>query len=378
MGVIIASPGSGVAWQVPAEEAGTLRAIRQALAATPPGAGRVALCLPGPMAPHRRRAARIVLRDAARADAARVLEAAADGDLLLLGATAEEAARAEAILAPLLATPDRQGPGPPLTWRLPADAAALLAWAEAADRRAAAPGPAAPQAGGAPPSLDALLDGLGPDAPEAHGVWFRRAVIRLAPGRPPALAWRRLALSRRGLAACLGPALGEDPDLLDHAAEVLVQRCLRRPQAGPRPPAMAPAMLPLPLGEAAMTAPEGTGVVGVLPLAATLAPGAAARRERLAEAGWRLAIDGLDAAALRLLQPAALPPEALLLLRWSPALGDERAMQAALRPLDPARLVLTGCDAPEALAWGLARGIPHLAGSAIEALRGDVRAGERR
>jgi hypothetical protein len=367
MGVIVAPQRGAAAWVVRPEETGALRAARQALAAATAGAGRVALRVPGPAAPHRRRAVRIVLQDAARAEAARVLEAPAPtGDLLLLGATAEGAARAEAMLAASLATPDPEGPAPPETWRLPEHASALLAWAEAADRppsRDAATGEAAvPGLAG----LDAVLDALSPDGPGAAAIRVRRAVIRLAPGRAPVLAWHRIVLSRQGLAAALGP-LGEDPDLLDHAADLLAGRWLRR--APPGPGGAVPVMWPLPQGDDIPDPPGDPGAVAVLPLASAVEAGLAARCARLRAAGWRLAFDGVDAAALRLLAPAALPPDALLLLRWSPALEDERPVQAALRALDPGRLVLTGCDGPQALAFGIARGIAHLDGPAIEALR---------
>ena len=319
-------------------------AVRQALLGA---AGRVALRL-APAGPHRRRAVRLLLQEAAQAGGGRVLESAA-GELLLLGVTAAEAARAEAALSHCAG-----GPVPGTLWHLPQDAAPLLAWAEAAATPPAEAGVACDLA-----SLDAALAML-----PLGQVLVRREVLRLGPGRTPGFALRRMAVSRTRLAAALGP-LSADPDLLDHAMDRIARRLAEAPPADRA--GAAPPMLPLPLRGDPAEAPA-PGATGVLPLVA--AAGAALslpRRERLAAAGWRLAIGGLDAAALHLIALGALPGEALLLLRWSPALAD-RAAQQALRGLDPERLVLTGCDGPEAFAWGFGRGIGCFAGPAVEAL----------
>jgi hypothetical protein len=336
-----------------------LLAVRQALAAgavAGTGARRVALrlsCCTG--RPGRARAARVVLQDVARAEGAALLEDAAAGEMLLLGATVEGAGQVEA----LLAGAGIAGPSAPAVtlWRLPEDAAPLLAWAEAAARSTASVAADAGLAG-----LDSVLAAV----PLAEPVLVRRIVLRLGAGQVPGQAFQRTAVSRRALAMALGPP-GGDPDLLDHAAEGVGRRLLRT--AGPAavgPP--APPMLPLPR-DGAVPAPPAPGAVGVLPLASALLPGAAARWRRLTATGWALGFDGLDAAALRLALPAALPEGTLLLLRWSAALGDTRAAVAALRALDPARLVLTGCDGPAAFAWGVDLGIRLFAGPAIEALR---------
>ncbi len=344
-------------------EAGPTLAVRRALAV---GAGRLALRIAVPGPPHRRRAARLILQDAARADGAQVLEHAAAAELLLLGASAEGAVRAEEELAEaLVGAPSPLGtPAIAARWRLPQDAAPLLEWAEAS--AAAPPGPAIGLG-----ELDRLLAVLPLDP--GGGIMARRAVLRLAAGRPPAHGLRRLVLSRRALAAALGP-LGLDPDLLDHAADSLLRR--RLATLAPEPPCAVPPLIPLPAvddGHAPPPSPPPSpapGAIGVLPLATLAMPGAATRRERLAAAGWTLGFDGLDAAALRLLLPTALPEGTLLLLRWSASLADDRrAVLAALRPLDPARLVLTGCDGPAAFAWGFGLGIALFAGPAIEALR---------
>ena len=99
----------------------------------------------------------------------------------------------------------------------------------------------------------------------------------------------------------------------------------RRPAAGLPPPGEAP------------------GRFAVLPLTAAADPALPALRQALAGRGWGLALDGLEAAALALVEPAGLPAD-LILLRWSPALED-RASLAALRAMPPDRLVLTGATA---------------------------------
>ena len=227
--------------------------------------------------------------------------------------------------------------------------------------------------GGAPsPStagLDALLDGLPPAA-----VAERRPVVRLAPGREPAVAAERFVVSRRKLAAELGAAVEDDEDLLRHAADGIAARLagvVFSPGAAGAPaadgvPARVPVLLPLPLRPLPDPAPR-PGLVGILPLAAAAACGAplAERRAELAALGWRLGIGGLDAAALRFVAPAALGTAAdLLLLRWSPALARQ---EDALRGADPQALVLTGCDGAGAVEWGRNAGLVLFSGPGAEA-----------
>lgn len=333
-----------------------LPVVRNALAAAPGGVA-LRLAPAGPLTgpPHRRRAAKALLQDAALSGGGQVFETAA-GDLLLLAAAAPAAARAAAVLARLAAE------APPETFTLPADNALLLAWAEHARLPPPAhQGPFAQAPGLA--GLDALLEAV------PIGRLLRRwAVLRHAPGRPPAVAARHVAVSRTALAMALGP-LAPDPDLLRHAADRIAARL---PGSLPAPDqdgaAGGPLLLPLPLLGQPGPAPR-PGLVGVLPLAAAADPAALAeRRVALAAAGWGLAIGGLDAAALRVVAPAALPAD-LLLLRWSPALA-ERAIAAMLRTGSPPadRLVLTGCDGPEALDWGRGQGIVQFAGPHVAAL----------
>jgi hypothetical protein len=196
--------------------------------------------------------------------------------------------------------------------------------------------------------------------------------VRLAPGRGPAVAAERLVVSRGRLAAELGPAVEGDEDLLRHAADRIAARLPGHvhapgssPDAAGGVPGRAPVLLPLPLGPSPGPAPR-PGLIGVLPLAAAApacGPALAERRAELAALGWRLGVGGLDAAALRFVALQALEAD-VLLLRWSPALAQRGD---ALRGADPHKLVLTGCDGPEAVGWGRDVGLVLFSGPAAEA-----------
>jgi hypothetical protein len=224
--------------------------------------------------------------------------------------------------------------------------------------------------GDAPPPAadpDALIDAL-----PVAGVVEQRPVLRLVPNRGAAMvAAERFVVSRRKLAAALGPA-GGDEDLLRHAADRVAARLpgsVLPPGAPPfgGVPARVPVLLPLPLRPRPAPAPR-PGLIGVLPLAAA-AGGIplAERRAELAALGWRLGVGGLDAAALRFVALPALGAAAdLLLLRWSPALA--RGGRAPLRGADPQALVLTGCGGADALEWGVGAGLLLFSGPAAEAM----------
>ncbi|MDN3564302.1 hypothetical protein QWZ14_07970, partial [Paeniroseomonas aquatica] len=272
---------------------------------------------------------------------------------------------------------------PPEPFLRPRDAAALLGWAATA--RVAPPEAAPPPPSLGLEALDARLEALPVDQ-----VLLHRAVARPGSGVPG--RGRRLRLSRPALAAVLGP-LAADAELMAHAADRLAARLLPALAAWARDlPGWR--LLPLPRSGLALLsrsglallsrsglalpprsglnpAPRGLpppsvvpGLFGVLPLAAAADPALAAYRRALAGRGWALALDGLDAAALALVRPAGLAAD-LLLLRWSPALAD-RAPLALLREVPADRLLLTGCDGPEALALAARLGIAAT-GPAVEA-----------
>lgn len=336
-------PAAAPAWSGPVADS-LLPLVGQALAGPP---GRAALLLPA-LDAAARRAARLLLRDAARACGGTVTETGF-GEMLLLGVTLQAADRTVEALAAL-------GLAPAARWRLPEQAAAIRRWATGTPR--------AP----APPVADPPAE----TEPALGGITVRRFVLRIGTG--PAGAGRagwRVAISRSALAASLGAPAASDPDRLDQAMAAATHRLVLRPDPDlfRVPEAEGRWYLPLPPGSAAPPPPLRPAAIGVLPPAALAEPQALAlRRQRLRRAGWEdIAVEGLSAALLPFLVPAALPPACDLLLRWSPWLAD-RAATAAVRRLDPARLILTGCDAGgDALSWGLGLGLRRFAGAGLQA-----------
>ncbi|WP_137180229.1 hypothetical protein [Roseomonas sp. AR75] len=300
-------------------------------------------------APHRRKVARALLQEGALAAGGQVLDGRR-GDLLLVGAEAGRAARLRHLLERLV------GPAGTLIWSLEHDAAALAAYA--AGGPPALPRPA--QHGPGLAALDAHLAGLAlPDFIRRSGG---TAIGAAAP------RFLRLEPDRARIAEALGP-LGGDTDLLDHASRHFAARLLaalaRAEEARPLLGAGGPARLHLPLPPAlpsGASAPPGV-LVATMPLAEAGDPtGLEARRARLAASGIALELDGLDAAALAVLDPAALPG-ALLRLHWSPDLAAP-APRAALAALDPARLVLADATTAEARHFAAELGIAQLEGAA--------------
>ncbi|WP_372622773.1 hypothetical protein [Falsiroseomonas sp.] len=319
------------------------RALRQAIRQK---AGGVVLRIEEP-APHRRRVARALLQEGALVAGGQVVDGPG-GDLLLVGAAAARAERLRALLERLV------GPAASQLFSLERDRAALLAYA-------AGGGLAAPEKLADGPGL-AGLDGFLDSLPLARAVRRTTGVLVTDGSLRP--AFLRLEAGRAEIATLLG-ALGSDADLLDHAVHRISLRLLAaladpaeaRKLLGPaRPPRLH---LPLPEllaeGGAGPPAPPGR-LVATLPLAALADPPALAAREAaLQAAGIALELDGLDAASLALLSPASLPAS-LLRLHWSPALAEPAAL-AALRELDPARLVLAGAGTEAAIGFATALGI---------------------
>jgi hypothetical protein len=303
-------------------------ALRRAIRDAP---GHVVLRVEEP-APHRRRVARTLLQEGALAAGGQVLDGPGE-DLLLVGAEPRRAERLRALLDRLVGAAATQ------IWSLERDGAALVAYAEGG--RLLPPRPAEQGPGLA--ALDGFLD-----AEPLGGLVRRRLGLLLAAGtlRP---AFIRLEADRGGIAARLGP-LGGDADLLDHAVERVAVRLLSAlgdphqarallgPLRAPRLHLPASPGLDLPGG----ALPPGA-LVATLKLAEAAEPAAlASRRAALDAAGIGLELDGLGAEVLTFISPSALPA-GLFRLHWSPALEGH----AALRELDPARLVLAGAPTPE-------------------------------
>ncbi len=335
-------------------------AIRRALRGPP---GRVALRVAAPLTDAARRIALAVLEDAGRPRGGTLVETAT-GDLLLTEADAASAARAEAALLRLFGTaPER--------FDLPGAMTALL--------DLPSPVPAAPRPPPAPPpaGIEARAD-----AAPLPALLRREGVLHIAAGQPRRLAMLRLRLPPAALAPHLGPA-GVDPDLLHHACDRLRGRLpalLADPMGrdallGVAPP--VPLMLDLPaalLPDPPATEgdpPGAPALFAALSLPEALGPGIAERRRALHHAGWGIAAHGVDAAALALLAPEALPAD-LVLLAWSPALAG-RTATAALRRIDPARLVLEGVEGQDALEWGISLGIARFAGPWIDVVMAATR-----
>ena len=304
--------------------------LAAALTALPAARGRVALLLPPRdrfgLGPARWRMAETILQDAAASGGGTLLRSAGGGTLLL-GTSPAAAHRAAAALATL------GGDAMPLPlWQLPRDADAVLGWAGG---HLPASAPVVPLATPLPAGLHLALDAVPAEV-------VLRADTLVSPDGE--MRGRRLRLSRAAIAAALGP-LAADPDLLAHAEERMAARLLPGTGAWARDlPGLRLVPLPRDRLPAPAVAPKaglgvGLGATGVLPLAAAADPGFPELRRRLAERGWAVALEGLDAASLGLLDPRHLPAD-LLLLRWSPALAHA-GLAAALAGFDPARLVLT-------------------------------------
>jgi hypothetical protein len=325
-------------------ESGLAAALRRA---TRDGRDRVVLRVEE-AAPHRRKVARALLQEGALAAGGQVLDGPG-GDLLLVGAEPGRAARLRELVERLV------GPATTQILCLQRDAAALLAYGGGGPP----PVPQLPEEGPGLPGLDAFLDAL----PLTAGL-RRRLGWPVAGGTRPAFlrpAFLRIEPDRARLRLALGP-LGGDEDLLDHATRRLATRLLgaladpAEARAWLGTPAAPRLHLPLPAGlpldATANAIPPGLLTV-TLPLSAAADPEALARRRAsLSAAGIGLEIEGVDAAALALLDGAALAAD-LFRLTWSPALVEPWAA-AALTHLGLPRIVLTGASSEDALRLGVA------------------------
>ena len=225
-----------------------------------------------------------------------------------------------------------------------------------------------------PLGLHARLDRL-----NLAQVYRRESIVGITDALLPRLVFQRLGLDKTALRQHLG-SIAEDRALLRHAQSLLQKRVLealgdegtRKSLMGGGPIApllldLSPDLLP-PMPD---QAEEDLLPAAAPALYATLAlheaisiSNLATRREALREGAWGVAISGLSATALSLVEADALPAD-WLILDWSPALKDTQSLRA-LRRLDPARIILDGCDGEEALSWGLSQGIHLFGGPRIE------------
>lgn len=304
------------------------------------GRGRVVLRVEE-AAPHRRKVARALLQEGALAAGGQVLDGPG-GDLLLVGAEPGRAARLRELVERLV------GPATTQILCLDRDAAALRAYGGGGP----APVPRLPEDGPGLGGLDGFLDAM----PLTAGLRRMRGWPVAGGTRP---AFLRIEPDRARLRLALGP-LGGDADLLEHATRRLATRLLaaladpgeaRAWLGTPAPPRLhLPLPAGLPLEATANAIPPGRLTV-TLPLSAAANPEALARRRAgLAAAGIGLEIEGVDAAALSLLDGAALAAD-LIRLTWSPSLAEPWAA-AALARLGLPRLVVTGASSEAASRLG--------------------------
>jgi hypothetical protein len=212
-----------------------------------------------------------------------------------------------------------------------------------------------------------------------HQVYRRQSIVGITGSNLPRLVFQRLGLDAAALRQHLG-GIVDDRSLLRHAKSLLQKRLLealgdegtRKSLMGSGP--IAPLLLDLPpdllphLPDAADAAAQqavAPALYATLSLHEAISiNNLATRREALRQEAWGIAISGLSASALTLIEVDALPAD-LLILDWSPDLEAPQAAKA-LRRIDQTRLVLDGCDGEAALSWGISQGIFLYGGPWIE------------
>jgi len=227
-----------------------------------------------------------------------------------------------------------------------------------------------------PVGLEFKMAQINPDA-----VFLRRSYVSFNRAGNPALRLQRLALNEASLRQQLGH-YGQDHSLLKHARSEVQKGLLealgseggRAALLGGSPAApllvdTPPSLLPTPPEheqephEAAST----TALYATLALDAAIGiENLGARRQALKRDAWGIAISGLSAEALSLVNMQALPAD-LVILEWSAELEQKTSLKL-LGQLDPARVILDGCDRKAALLFGLNLGFSCYGGPWIEDL----------
>ncbi|MCA3357847.1 MAG: hypothetical protein ING02_07595, partial [Roseomonas sp.] len=210
-------------------------------------------------------------------------------------------------------------------------------------------------------------------------AYRRQSIVGITGAALPRLVFQRLALDRTAFRQNLG-SLAEDRALVRHVEATLQKRVLealgdegtRKSLLGGGP--IAPLLIDLPpelLPATSAEADEHALPAAAPALYATLSLHDAAsisnlaqRRDALKQDAWGIAISGLSATALGLIDAEALPAD-WLILEWSPALEETHILKT-LRRLDHTRLILDGCNGEIALSWGLSQGISLYGGPWIE------------
>ena len=339
-------------------------ALRRAMR---PRDGRAALRVAPGHQPELQRIIFCLLRETADLKGGSLLEIAPE-DWLLTEAPTPEAERLHALISKLL--PESQVQLLPL----PQSMAVLggLLGAVPAPKFLDLPAPA-------PVSLLGLEARLG--RINLAQVVARRSYVTLSAQGDPALRLQRLALDTAALRRALGN-YAEDPSLLRHAQSDLQEKLLAalgEPEsrtgllggalAAPLLVDMQAALLPE-VSENNVDAREAatsTALYATLALHEAISlENLAARRAFLKRDAWGIAITGLSAAALPLLNLQALPAD-FLLLEWCEELMERTSAKLFAR-LDPSRLILDACDGDAAISFGLGLGIQHYGGPWVEDL----------
>ncbi len=333
--------------------------------------------------PHHRRVARLVLDDAAQLYGGQVFPHA-NGDLVLLGETAGITGLIETLTR--LFRVDAPANGRLLSlWTLPADADAVLAYADQAPAAvAAASSWSEPNA--APNAIDAIT------ALIAHTRFSdlvrRQAAVHITPAGVRPL-YREVAFSTAALqaqVAAMAPAQA-DPFLFRHLASRLDLRMLAAlsgeltrggPLAGCETLHLNLTLSSVgsePFSRFAAIARDSQVQLGVeiSLLEACADPAAfAAARALLRTRGCGVILDGVSHPALLITTPEALEPD-LVKLDWTPRMAalvprEQRQLATALQRLDPERIVLQRAETEAALAWGRLHGIRRFQGRHVDAM----------
>ena len=378
--------------------------------------------------PHHRRVARALLHEAAERHGGQLFPLA-NGDLVLLcrrpealvgtAPRADDPLKLPEALATLFGAQTAHPDAVVTLWRLDEQAEPFIAYAaeqldtalsparEVEEPLAFAPTPLGPTG---EPRMDGLV-ALAAASGFAELVQRQTAalVVRAAGGRPPRFRplFRELGFRLPALAARFPPAREAlaDPFLFRHLAFHLDQRMLalletvlpaeklsydqtKDPLWVRGVPAGLALHLNLTLGtvlgqgfgrfaKICRALDVTLGVTIALIEAVADAESFARARATLAEAGFRLVLDGVSHLALPLCRPEALAPD-LLKLEWSERMGtlaaaEKRAFAASLAAIGPERIVLQRADAENAVLWGLAHGIRRFQGRHVDVMLGAAR-----
>lgn len=338
--------------------------LRRAMRPTP---GRAALRVaPGPQ-PELRRIVFSLLRELAQVKGGALLEIAS-GDWLLSEAPALEAERLASLIGKLL--PE----GHLRILPLPQSKAIIAELLESRPLPKLLELPLVDTV--SPLGLEMKLSQINPG-----WVFSRRSYVSFKQQGTPALRLQRLGLDISALRQAIGN-YAQDQSLLRHAETELQKKLLealgedggRAALLGGAPAApllidMPATLLPAPPAAeadardpAAMTMLFATMALHEAISLETLA----ARKNSLKRDAWGIAISGLSAKTLPLVNMQALPAD-WVILEWSPELAENTSLKL-LGQLDPSRLILDGCDQKSALVFGFSLGISCYGGPWIEDL----------